>query len=37
LNEVALDRYLFVRDVHLARRRSLVDEDAAPATSPVDP
>jgi phospholipid-binding lipoprotein MlaA len=36
LNEIALDWYLLVRDVYLARRRSLVDDGAAPARSPAE-
>jgi phospholipid-binding lipoprotein MlaA len=34
LDEIALDRYLFVRDVYLSRRRSLVEEGAMPAPVP---
>jgi len=34
LDEIALDRYLFVRDVYLARRRSAVHDGAEPPPAP---
>jgi phospholipid-binding lipoprotein MlaA len=38
LDEIAFDKYSFVREVYLARRRSLVGEHAAPApASPAEP
>jgi len=37
LNDIALDKYSFVRDAYLQRRRSLVyDGDAPPTPDPAD-
>jgi phospholipid-binding lipoprotein MlaA len=37
LGEIALDRYLFLRDAYLARRKSQVDDGATREPPPKDP
>jgi len=38
LDDIALDKYSFIRDAYLQRRRSLVfDGDAPPLPEPADP
>jgi phospholipid-binding lipoprotein MlaA len=34
LDDAVLDKYTFVRDAHLQRRRSLVDDDNTPESKP---
>lgn len=37
LEQIALDRYVFIRDAYLARRRSLIYDGEAPDEPPVEP